>query len=109
MLEKVGEDQLVRSFDKRELLRTRRSKEERNILHRVKRTKANRIGRILLRNCLVRQVIEGEVEGRIEGMGRRGTRGKHLLDDLKETRDYWSMKGGSIRSHFMENSLWKGR
>ena len=57
------------------------------------------------RNCHLRQVIEGEVEGTIEGMGRRGTRGKQLLDDLKETRDYWTMKEEALdrtswRTHF---------
>jgi len=39
--------------------------EERNILHTVKRRKANWIGHILCRNCLPEQVIEGKVEGRI--------------------------------------------
>jgi len=24
------------------------------------------------RNCLTKQIIEGKIEGRIEGMGRRG-------------------------------------
>jgi hypothetical protein len=33
-------------------------KEERNILHRINRRKANRIGHILRRNCLLKQVIE---------------------------------------------------
>jgi hypothetical protein len=43
-----------------------RGKEERNILHTVKRRKANWIGHVLRRNCLVKQVIEGKIEGRIE-------------------------------------------
>jgi replicative superfamily II helicase len=42
----------------------RRAKEERNILHAIKRM-ANWIGHILSRNCLLRQVIEGKVEGMI--------------------------------------------
>jgi hypothetical protein len=41
-----------------------RVKEERNILHTVKRRKASRIGHILHRNCLLKHVIEGEREGR---------------------------------------------
>jgi hypothetical protein len=37
-------------------------------------------------------VIEGKLEGRIEMTGRRGRRGKQLLDDLKEKRRYWKLK-----------------
>jgi hypothetical protein len=46
-----------------------RVKEERNILHTIKRRKANWIGHILLRNCLLIHVIERKLEGRIEMMG----------------------------------------
>jgi hypothetical protein len=41
-----------------------RVKEERNILHTIKRRKANWIGHILLRNCLLKHVIERKLEGR---------------------------------------------
>jgi hypothetical protein len=61
-------------------------KEDRNILHTIKSTKANWIGHILRRNCLLKHVIEGVLEGRIEIMGRRGRRRKQLLDDLKEKK-----------------------
>jgi len=56
-----------------------RVKEERNIVHMVKRWKANWIGHIMCRDCLLQHVIEGKVEGRIEVMGERGRRRKHLL------------------------------
>jgi hypothetical protein len=46
-----------------------RVKEERNILHTIKRRKANWIGHILRRNCLLKHVIEGKLEGRREMMG----------------------------------------
>jgi len=36
-----------------------RVKEERNIPHTLKRRKANQTGHILLRNCLMKHVIEG--------------------------------------------------
>jgi hypothetical protein len=36
-----------------------RVKEERNIVHTIKRRKANWIGHILRRNCLLKHVIEG--------------------------------------------------
>jgi hypothetical protein len=54
---------------------------ERNIIHTVKRRKANWIGQTLCRNCLLKQVIEGKVEER----GRGGRRRKQLLDDREET------------------------
>jgi hypothetical protein len=38
-------------------------KEERNILHTIKRRKANCIGHILRRNCLLKHVIEGKLVG----------------------------------------------
>jgi hypothetical protein len=41
-------------------------KEERNILHTIKGRKANWIGHILRRNCLLKHAIEGNLQGRIE-------------------------------------------
>jgi hypothetical protein len=64
-----------------------RVKEQRNILHEISKRKANWIGHILRRNCLLRQVIEGKIKG-IEVTGRRGRRRRKLLDDLKERREY---------------------
>jgi hypothetical protein len=69
-----------------------RVKEERNIVHTIKRRKANWIGHILRRNCLLKHVIEGKLEGRIEMTGIRGRWCKQLLDDLKEKRRYWKLK-----------------
>jgi hypothetical protein len=71
----------------------RRVKEERNIVHAVKRRKANWIGHILRRNCLLKHVIEGKLEGRIEMTGRRGgRRRKQLPDNVKEMRKYQKLK-----------------
>jgi hypothetical protein len=39
-----------------------RVKEERNILHTIKRRKAKWIGHMLRRNCLLKHVIEGKLE-----------------------------------------------
>jgi hypothetical protein len=39
--------------------------EERNILRRVNRRKANWFGHIMRRNCLLKHVIEGKIEGSI--------------------------------------------
>jgi hypothetical protein len=62
----------------------RRIKGERNILHTVNRRKAKWIGHILCRNCRLKNITEGKVEGMVEVTGRRGRRRKELLDDLKE-------------------------
>jgi hypothetical protein len=47
-----------------------RVKEERDIVHTVKRRKANWIGHILRTKCLLKHVIEGKLEGSIEMTGR---------------------------------------
>jgi hypothetical protein len=65
-----------------------RVEEERNILHAIRRRKANWIGHIR-RNCLLKHIFEGN----IIGARRRGRRRKQLLDDLKEARIYWKLKG----------------
>jgi hypothetical protein len=66
-----------------------RFKEERNIPQTIKnRRKANWIGHILCRNSLLKYVIKGKIEGRIEVAGGRGRRRTHLLDDLKGKREY---------------------
>jgi hypothetical protein len=65
-----------------------RVKEQRTILHEISTRKANWIGHILCRNCLIQQVIEGKVKEGIEVTGRRGRRRRKLLHDLKERRGY---------------------
>jgi hypothetical protein len=37
--------------------------EHRNILHEIRERKANWIGHILRRNCLLQRVIEGKIKG----------------------------------------------
>jgi hypothetical protein len=51
-----------------------RVKEQSIILHEISKRKANWIGHILSRNCILRQVIEGKIKGGIEVTGRRGKR-----------------------------------
>jgi hypothetical protein len=48
-------------------------KEERSVLQTVKRRKCSWIGHIWRRNCLLKQVIEGNIEGRSEGKTRKKT------------------------------------
>ena len=42
-----------------------RVNEQRNILHEIRKRKANWIGHILRRNCLLQRVIEGKIKGGI--------------------------------------------
>ena len=64
VLEKDGEDQFDNHVRNEEVLL--RVSEQRNILHEIRKRKANWIGRILRRNCLLQQVIEGKIKGQIE-------------------------------------------
>jgi hypothetical protein len=67
--------------------------------------KANWIGHILRRNCLLRLVIEEQIKEGIEVTGRRGRRRRKLLDDLKEGTRYSLLKEEALdrtmcRTHF---------
>jgi hypothetical protein len=62
-----------------------RVKEERSILRTTNRRKANWIGHILCRNCLLKHIIEGKRERAVDVMGRQTRRRKQLLDDLQRT------------------------
>ena len=78
--EKVTNEQVLdRLGEKRTLLN--------NILHR----KANCIGHILRRNCLLHDAIEGQMT-EVKVVGRRRTQ---LIDDLRNRRRYWEAKDGS--------------
>ena len=68
-----------------------RVKEERNILHTIKKRKVNWIGHILGRNCLLKHVIEGKIKGRIEVTRRQVRRRNLLQDDLQEKGRYWKL------------------
>jgi hypothetical protein len=77
-----------------------RVKEERNIVHATVRKKANWSGHILLRNCLLKHVIEGKIEGMTEATERRGTGCKQLTQDLKEMK---------MKEEALNRSLWRTR
>jgi hypothetical protein len=72
-VEKINWTEHVRS---EEVLR--RVKKQWNILYVINKRKANWIGHILPRNCLLHQVIEGKVKRGIEVKGRRGKRRRKL-------------------------------
>jgi len=48
-----------------------RVNEKSNIIHEIRKRKANWIGHILGRNCLLKQVIEGKIKGETEATRRR--------------------------------------
>ena len=82
-----------------------RVNEQRNILHEIRKRKANWIGHILRRNCLLQQVIEGKIKGQIEVTRRGGRRRKKLLDDdLKDRRGYCQLKEEAL-----DRTTWRNR
>ena len=57
-----------------------RVNEQRNILREIRKRKANWIGHILCRNCLLKPVIKGKIKGEMDVTRRRGRRRKkHIL------------------------------
>ena len=81
-----------------------RVNEQMNILHEIRKRKANWIGHILRRNCLLQQVIEGKIKGQIEVTRKRGRRRKNLLDDLKDRRGYCQLKEEAL-----DRTMWRNR
>jgi hypothetical protein len=81
-----------------------RVKEQKNILHEIRKRKANWIGHILRRNCLLQRVIEGKIKGGIEVIGRRGRKRRKLLDDLKERRGY-----SHLKEEALDRIMWRAR
>jgi hypothetical protein len=75
-----------------------RVKEQKNILHEIRKRKTNWIGHILRRNCLLQLFIERKIKGKgvIEVTGRRGRRRRKVLFDHKERKGY---------SHLNEEAL----
>jgi hypothetical protein len=103
VLEKISWTDQVRNEEV--LLRVN---EQRNILHEIRKRKANRIGHILQRNCLLKQVIEGKIKGKIEVTRRRGRRRKKLLDDLKDMRGYSHLKEEALDRTMWRNCFGRG-
>jgi hypothetical protein len=75
-----------------------------NILREIRNQKANWIGHILRRNCLLKQVIEGKIKGEIEVTRRC----KKLLDDLKDRREYSHLKEEALDCTVWQNCFGRG-
>ena len=56
---------------------------------------------VLRRNCLLKQVIEGNLKGEMEVARRQGRRRKKLLDDLKDTRGY-----SHLKEEALDRTMW---
>ena len=72
--------------------------------YRQYRRKANWIGHILRRNCLLKRVIEGKIKGEMEVTRRRGRRRKKLLDDTKDRRGY-----SHLKEEALDRTMWRNR
>ena len=60
------------------------------------------MGHILHGNFLLKHVIEGKIERRVEVTERRGGRRKQLLNDLKEKTGYCKLKEEAL-----DRALWR--
>ena len=78
--------------------------EQKNILHAIRKRKANWIGHSLRTNRLLKQVIEGKIKGAIEVTRRQGRRRKKLLDYLKDRRGYSHLKEKAL-----DSNMWRDR
>jgi hypothetical protein len=81
-----------------------RVKEQRNILREIRKRKANWIGYILRRNCLLKRVTEGKIQGGIEVTERQVRRRRILLDDLKERSGY-----SHLKEEALDRTMWRAR
>jgi hypothetical protein len=79
-------------------------KEQKNILHEIRKRKANWIGHILRRNCILQRVTEEKIQGEIEVTGRQGRRRRKLLDDLKEMSGY-----SHLKEEALDRTMWRAR
>jgi hypothetical protein len=81
-----------------------RVKEQRNILHEIRKRNANWIGHILRRNCFLQRVIEGKIQEGTEVTGRQGRRRRKILDDLKEKTGY-----SHLKEEALDRPMWRAR
>jgi hypothetical protein len=96
-MEKISWTDHVRNEDV--LLRV---KEQRNILHEIRKRKANWSCHILRRNCLLQRVTEGKIHGGIKVTIIQGRRRRKLLDDPRERRGY-----SHLKEEALDRSKWR--
>ena len=59
-------------------------------------------------NCLLKEVIEGKIKGRLEVTRRRGRRRKKLLNDLGDRRGYCNLKEEALDRIKWRNRFGRG-
>jgi hypothetical protein len=80
-----------------------RGKEDKNILHTMKRMTVNCISHILHWKWLLKHVVAEKLEGNI-GLVGGGIRRKQLLDELKEAIGH-----GKLKEEALDRTMWKTR
>jgi len=80
------------------------ARRKKNNVRTVTWRRADWIGHILRKNCLLRHVIEGK----IEGTGRRGRRRKQLLVGIEELRGCWKLKEKTLDCLLWRACFWRG-
>jgi hypothetical protein len=75
-----------------------------SVVHEIRKQKANWIGHILRRNCLLKQIIEGKIKGQIEVTRRH----KKLLDDLEDRRECCHLKEEALDRIKWRNRFGRG-
>ena len=80
-----------------------RAKQERNILHTIKKSKAILIGHTLHRNCILQHNIKGHMEEEVSET--QGSRRKLLLDDFKEIKGCCKLKEEALDSTVWRTGL----
>jgi hypothetical protein len=78
------------------------------LVHEIRKRKANWIGHILRRKCLLKHVIEGKIMRQIEVTRRRGRRRKKLLDDPGDRRGYSHLKEEALDHTKWRNHCGRG-
>jgi hypothetical protein len=58
----------------------------------------------LRRNCLLRRVIEGKIQGKTEVTVRQGKRRRKLLDGFTDRRGY-----SLLKEEILDRTIWKAR
>jgi hypothetical protein len=81
-------------------------KKERSITHTMKR--GNAVAHILPRNCILKYIIQGKIERRMEVKGRGRRKRKQLPDNLKENIGYWKLKDGALDGSVWRNGFGRG-
>ena len=72
------------------------------MMHALKGRKADWIGHILSRNCLLKHIIKGKIAGCIEVTRTQGRKREQLLDDLKKTKGYCTLKEEAL-----DGTVWR--